>query len=186
MLEDDPNWVSRKSSYSSSIDWLRGMRSSDETKSTTPTSEAMMTKPSLVSTYLEGLRPFLSSMAPTISPSEKVNKAGPSQGSMRSEDHLKKFSFMTDKDDESSSSADLALLEVTASGTIVIMASGNDLELPALTKNSRTLSTDPESEASASTTGYSFDRFVPNLAEAMIPSRALIQFTFPRRVLISP
>ena len=49
----------------------------------TPDSEAIITRSSLVTQYLEGRKPFLSSVAPIIFPSVKEIEAGPSQGSWK-------------------------------------------------------------------------------------------------------
>ena len=48
----------------------------------TPTSEAMITRSSLVTQYREGRRPLRSRTAPMTVPSVKAIEAGPSQGSM--------------------------------------------------------------------------------------------------------
>ena len=50
--------------------------------STTPVSEDITTYPSLVTVYLDGLRPFLSNKAPIYLPSVNGIEAGPSQGSI--------------------------------------------------------------------------------------------------------
>uniref|UniRef100_A0A0A9ERY2 Uncharacterized protein n=1 Tax=Arundo donax TaxID=35708 RepID=A0A0A9ERY2_ARUDO len=74
-----------------------------------------------------------------------------------------------------------------ASGIIIITASGR--LRPPRTRSSRTLSNAPESEEVASTIGRSIDSssFVrPSFSLSMRPSRAVIQFLFPLRVLISP
>ena len=47
-----------------------------------PVSDERIRKPSFVIMYLDGRRPFLSSTAPIMSPSEKRIEAGPSQGSI--------------------------------------------------------------------------------------------------------
>ena len=52
--------------------------------------------------------------------------------------------------------------------------------------SSRTLSNVAESEPPARTTGRIFGRSSPNSSEASCDSRARIQFTLPRSVLISP
>ena len=49
----------------------------------TPVSEAIITRSSLVTQYLEGLNPFLSKVAPIIFPSVNEIEAGPSQGSIK-------------------------------------------------------------------------------------------------------
>ena len=50
--------------------------------STTPVSEDIITYPSFVTVYLDGLSPFLSSKAPINFPSVNGIEAGPSQGSI--------------------------------------------------------------------------------------------------------
>ena len=50
--------------------------------SSTPTSLARMTRPSLVTQYRPGRSPFLSSTAPITVPSVNAISAGPSHGSM--------------------------------------------------------------------------------------------------------
>ena len=47
-----------------------------------PASDAIITVPSSVTQYLEGRKPFLSKVAPTISPSVNEIEAGPSHGSI--------------------------------------------------------------------------------------------------------
>ena len=59
-------------------------------------------------------------------------------------------------------------------------------ERPASTSSSRTLSNIAESLPSASTTGRIFARSSPNSFDSNRLSRACIQLTLPRRVLISP
>ena len=51
----------------------------------TPTSEDIITKSSLVTTYLAGLKPFLSSVAAICIPSVNAIAAGPSHGSIKAE-----------------------------------------------------------------------------------------------------
>ena len=53
--------------------------------SSTPTSLARTTRPSLVTQYRPGRSPLRSSTAPTTVPSVKATRAGPSQGSMSAE-----------------------------------------------------------------------------------------------------
>lgn len=53
--------------------------------SSTPTSEAMTTSPSLVTQIRLGRKPFRSSTAPTTVPSVKQTDAGPSHGSISAE-----------------------------------------------------------------------------------------------------
>ena len=48
-----------------------------------PASEDITTIPSLVNVKREGLKPFLSNIAPTISPSVKESDAGPSHASIK-------------------------------------------------------------------------------------------------------
>ena len=50
--------------------------------STTPASLAIIARPSSVTTYLHGLKPFLSRVPPRIFPSVNTIAAGPSQGSI--------------------------------------------------------------------------------------------------------
>ena len=57
---------------------------------------------------------------------------------------------------------------------------------PASTSSSSTLSNVAESEPPWRTTGISFCRSLPNSSEASCDSRARIQLTLPRSVLISP
>ena len=56
--------------------------------SRTPVSEDIITYPSFVTEYLDGLKPFLSSRAPKNFPSVKGIEAGPSQGSIMHELYL--------------------------------------------------------------------------------------------------
>ena len=70
------------------------------------------------------------------------------------------------------------------SGIIIIMASGS--ERPPMTMSSSTLSNIAESEPFGFTTGTIFLMSAPKSGEASRGSRAFIQFTLPRRVLISP
>lgn len=65
------------------------------------------------------------------------------------------------------------------------LTSGRE-RFPAMVRNSRTQSKLPESDKLGSTTGYSFLRSDPKFLLLITPSRAFIQFTLPRRVLISP
>ena len=51
--------------------------------STKPVSEPIIKVPSLVTEYLNGLKPFLSRIAPTFLPSVHTTRAGPSQGSIK-------------------------------------------------------------------------------------------------------
>jgi hypothetical protein len=51
-------------------------------RSRTPTSEAITTRPSSVTQIRDGRRPLRSSTAPTTVPSEKHTEAGPSHGSI--------------------------------------------------------------------------------------------------------
>ncbi|OUZ01349.1 hypothetical protein B0172_04574 [Mycobacterium avium subsp. paratuberculosis] len=51
-------------------------------RSNTPASDAITTKPSSVTQIREGRKPFRSSTAPITVPSVKVIDAGPSQGSI--------------------------------------------------------------------------------------------------------
>ncbi len=72
-----------------------------------------------------------------------------------------------------------------ASGTIIITAWGS--ERPASTSSSSTLSNVAESEPPGRTIGSSFARSSsPNSSDASCDSRARIQLTLPRSVLISP
>ncbi len=71
-----------------------------------------------------------------------------------------------------------------ASGTIIISACGS--ERPASTSSSSTLSSVAESEPPGRTIGSTFCRSSPNSSEASCDSRARIQLTLPRSVLISP
>ena len=57
---------------------------------------------------------------------------------------------------------------------------------PDMRRNSKTLSNDPESEKSGSTIGKRSLMSSPKRSLAATPSRAIIQFLLPRRVLISP
>ena len=57
---------------------------------------------------------------------------------------------------------------------------------PASTSSSSTLSNVAESEPPGRTTGSTFAMSSPNSAEASCDSRARIQLTLPRSVLISP
>ena len=57
---------------------------------------------------------------------------------------------------------------------------------PDISKNSSTLSKPPESEKFGSTIGNRSLILSPKRSLAATPSRALIQFLLPRRVLISP
>ena len=57
---------------------------------------------------------------------------------------------------------------------------------PVMSRNSSTLSNAPESETSGSTTGKSLRMDSPNSSLDAVPSRARIQLTLPRSVLISP
>ena len=50
--------------------------------SSTPTSEERISCLSVVRYHRQGRRPFRSSTAPTVSPSENTMAAGPSQGSI--------------------------------------------------------------------------------------------------------
>ncbi len=59
-------------------------------------------------------------------------------------------------------------------------------ERPASVSSSSTLSKFAESEPPARTTGSTFRRSAPKSAEASWLSRARIQLTLPRSVLISP
>ena len=52
--------------------------------------------------------------------------------------------------------------------------------------SSSTLSNVAESDPPGRTTGSTFDRSSPNSSDASCDSRARIQFTLPRSVLISP
>jgi hypothetical protein len=70
------------------------------------------------------------------------------------------------------------------SGIIIIIACGSDR--PASTSSSSTLSNIPESLPSVSTTGMHFARSSPNSRDLNMLSRACIQLTLPRSVLISP
>ena len=54
----------------------------DGSMSSTPTSLASTTSPSLLTQYRAGRRPLRSRTAPTTVPSEKAMAAGPSQGSI--------------------------------------------------------------------------------------------------------
>jgi len=67
---------------------------------------------------------------------------------------------------------------------MVITASGNE-HSPALIRNSKTQSADPESDRFGSTTGYNFLMSSKCLL-SITPSRAVMKFTLPRTVLISP
>ena len=71
-----------------------------------------------------------------------------------------------------------------ASGIIIMTASWR--VRPVSRRNSSTLSKLPESEQSGSTTGKASGRSSPNRSLSRTPSRACIQFMFPRSVLISP
>ena len=51
--------------------------------STNPVSDPIIRVPSLVTEYLNGLKPFLSRIAPTFLPSVHTTSAGPSQGSIK-------------------------------------------------------------------------------------------------------
>jgi hypothetical protein len=53
--------------------------------SSTPTSDAITTKPSFVTIQREGRRPLRSSTAPILRPSVNAIEAGPSHGSIRKE-----------------------------------------------------------------------------------------------------
>lgn len=57
---------------------------------------------------------------------------------------------------------------------------------PLTTRSSNTLSNAAESDPPASMMGYNISNSSPNRSETRLPSRALIQFLFPRTVLISP
>ncbi|WDT80092.1 MAG: hypothetical protein MPW14_23785 [Candidatus Manganitrophus sp.] len=71
-----------------------------------------------------------------------------------------------------------------ASGIIIIIACGR--EQPPMTSSSSALSKQAESVWSSPMIGKSFSRSSPNSSEERRPSRARIQLTLPRRVLISP
>ena len=71
-----------------------------------------------------------------------------------------------------------------ASGIIIIMAWGS--VRPVWTRNSSAWSKMAESLPSGLMMGNSFFRSVPNAADCMVFSRALIQLMLPRSVLISP
>ena len=71
-----------------------------------------------------------------------------------------------------------------ASGIIIIIACGSDR--PASTSSSSTLSNVAESEPPGRTTGRILARSSPKSSDASCDSRALIQLTLPRSVLISP
>ena len=71
-----------------------------------------------------------------------------------------------------------------ASGIIIIIACGS--ERPASTSSSSTLSKLAESDPPGRTTGSTFCRSSPKSSEASCDSRARIQLTLPRSVLISP
>ena len=53
--------------------------------SKTPVSDASTNTLSFVIVYLAGRRPFLSSIAPALTPSENATAAGPSHGSINAE-----------------------------------------------------------------------------------------------------
>ena len=65
-----------------------------------------------------------------------------------------------------------------------MIACGSDR--PASTSSSSTLSNVPESEPPGRTTGRILARSSPKSSDASCDSRALIQLTLPRSVLISP
>ena len=65
-----------------------------------------------------------------------------------------------------------------------MIACGSDR--PASTSSSSTLSKVAESEPPGRTTGKTFARSSPNSSDASCDSRARIQLTLPRSVLISP
>ena len=65
-----------------------------------------------------------------------------------------------------------------------MIACGSDR--PASTSSSSTLSKVAESEPPGRTTGRTFARSSPNSSDASCDSRARIQLTLPRSVLISP
>jgi hypothetical protein len=71
-----------------------------------------------------------------------------------------------------------------ASGIIIMTASGSDR--PPRSSSSSTLSNTPESLVARSVIGISFFRSLPKISDSSIPSRAAIQLTLPRSVLISP
>ncbi len=71
-----------------------------------------------------------------------------------------------------------------ASGIIIMTACGS--ERPLCTSNSRALSKRPESLVVESITGWMFSMSSPNSGEENCFSRATIQFSLPRSVLISP
>jgi hypothetical protein len=71
-----------------------------------------------------------------------------------------------------------------ASGMSIMIASGT--LRPDCTRSSRTLSRIPESDVSGFTTGKRRSKSGPNRSLRRSACRALIQFTFPWRVLISP
>ena len=55
----------------------------DGSRSSTPASEAITTKPSSVTQIRDGRKPLRSSTAPTMMPSVNVIDAGPSHGSIK-------------------------------------------------------------------------------------------------------
>ena len=65
-----------------------------------------------------------------------------------------------------------------------MIAWGN--ERPERVRNSRQLSKLAESEPAGSINGKSLGRSAPHRAEEKVDSRAVIQLTLPRSVLISP
>jgi hypothetical protein len=73
---------------------------------------------------------------------------------------------------------------VQGSGTIIITACGS--ERPPRTSSSSTLSNIAESLPVSLTTGLTFSMSSPKSGEASTLSRAPIQLTLPRKVLISP
>ena len=58
------------------------MTTVDGSRSSTPASEAITTRPSSVTQIRDGRRPLRSSTAPTMVPSVNVIDAGPSHGSI--------------------------------------------------------------------------------------------------------
>ena len=71
-----------------------------------------------------------------------------------------------------------------ASGIIIMTACGS--ERPVCTRSSSELSNLPESLEASSTIGRIFSMSSPKTGEENMRSRACIQFSLPRSVLISP
>ena len=142
--------------------------------SSTPASEASTTQPSSVSSQRPGRRPFRSSVAPiTVPVGERDRRRAVPRLGQALVEAVEAAELVRHVAGPRTPRAPSSSARAAASG-------------PASVSSSSTLSNIAVSEPPGGSTGSTFFRSSPKSSDASCDSRARIQLTFPRSVLISP